>query len=306
MIINRVSILIPLYNWDISLLLHSLCVQIDRYNLPFFIIVADDASTISKTKDKNLKIIRNLKKEYIYYYPLEKNIGRAKIRNFLFEKANTEYVLFLDADTLPDSNLFLHTYFNIILKTSPDIVLGGISYIHTSRVDKKYSFYKYMGEKLGVIPASIRSIEPWRYIITSNLLIKSKVFETTPLDNRFTGYGYEDTEWGIRLIKDFNILHIENSVSHLGLETKNDLLSKLLNSSKNFHQLINQHERELKQWKLIYYVNSLSAFPNFSLSILSKILSFVFKYCPVHFISLYLYQIIKVIHFAKTKNTYKS
>ncbi|KKK69352.1 hypothetical protein LCGC14_2934920, partial [marine sediment metagenome] len=41
------------------------------------------------------------------YFELEENIGRTKIRNLIAQKAIGKYLLFLDADGLPDNNDFI-------------------------------------------------------------------------------------------------------------------------------------------------------------------------------------------------------
>lgn len=296
-----ISILIPVYNWDIALLVRSLVSQIEESNLVCEIIIADDASTIKNIQETNTNFITSIDKSNIHYYALEKNIGRSKIRNFLFEKSQGNYLLFLDADTLPDSNLFLKKYADTIHTSSAKIVLGGISYNTVIKKDPKYTFYLYMGRKLGEISPNTRLIDPWRYVITSNILINSRIFQTFPIDNNFEAYGYEDTEWGIRLMKASDIVHIDNTVSHLGLETKQNLLSKVFTSTENFHKLVNKHNAILKTWKLNIYVNKTSYLPSTWLSNILILLLFIFKYSPINQVSLIVFQAIKVAAFAKYK-----
>jgi glycosyltransferase involved in cell wall biosynthesis len=296
-----ISILIPVYNWDISLLISSLSIQIEELTYPCEIIIIDDASTINTIKNANKNLISLINKNYISYHALEINMGRSKIRNLLSEKAKGEYFLFLDADTVPDTKSFLKNYIDTITLTSSKIVLGGISYKNIIKKEDKYSFYLYMGKKIGEIPTSLRSINPWRYVITSNILIHSEIFKKIPIDTTFNGYGYEDSEWGIRLMNVCKIIHIDNTVSHLGLETKEDLLSKLFASAENFDRLIVKHNKIAQTWKLSFYVNQMLYLPKNVLSIILRFLTLSFKYCPVHKVSLILFQSIKIVAFAKYK-----
>ena len=52
-------------------------------------------------------------------------------------------------------------------------------------------------------------------------------FGMTPFNEQFTGYGYEDIEWGLRLANRWKVQHIENTASHLGLVTKSAALEKM-------------------------------------------------------------------------------
>jgi hypothetical protein len=99
---------------------------------------------------------------------------------------------------------------------------------------REYDYRVYFGNRKEGAPASIRNRDPGKYILTANVLLKKEVFLGTPFDEGFLGYGYEDTDWGIRLAKTKRILHIDNTVSHLGLDTKLTCYNKMRDSVQNY------------------------------------------------------------------------
>ncbi len=98
------SILIPVYNWDIRELLTRLAVQAEALSgeeLVEIVVIDDDSFLKFRNKETAGEITR------ITYRELTKNIGRAAIRNALLREASGKYVLFLDADMLPDRDDFV-------------------------------------------------------------------------------------------------------------------------------------------------------------------------------------------------------
>jgi hypothetical protein len=98
----------------------------------------------------------------------------------------------------------------------------------------QYDYHAYLGNRKEVKAASERNKEPWRHVLTSNIMVRKSVFLGTPFDERFTGYGYEDIEWGVRLAEKYRILHIDNTASHLGLVSKAKAYEKMCNSVPNY------------------------------------------------------------------------
>jgi hypothetical protein len=76
-------------------------------------------------------------------------------------------------------------------------------------------------------------------------LVRRDVLETVPFDEGFTGWGWEDVDWGIRAASQFDVLHIDNTATHLGLETPQQLLSKFARSGGNFQRLAMLHPKEI-------------------------------------------------------------
>lgn len=107
---KKISIIVPVYNEEIGLkkCLDSLINQTVK---DLEIIVINDGST-----DKSEEIIKEYKEKYnslITYYS-KLNEGVAKTRNFGIEKANSDYILFVDSDDFIDLKLIekLSNYIN--------------------------------------------------------------------------------------------------------------------------------------------------------------------------------------------------
>lgn len=230
------SILIPTYNWNVALLLNKLFLEIETYALSsqVEVIVLDDCSNDAKIHADNVEFISENLKQYLTYEKLEQNAGRSAIRNMLASKASGNFLLFLDCDVLPDTDDFIGEYLSLAEENSFDVVCGGISYRTRILNDPEYDYHAYLGNRKEAKPASERNKKPWRHILTSNIMVRKSMFQGTPFNEKFTGYGYEDIEWGVRLAKKYRILHIDNTASHLGLVTKAKAYEKMCNSVPNY------------------------------------------------------------------------
>lgn len=113
----KFSFLVPVYNGQsyIEKCLNSLLNQ--TYNKPYEIIVVDDGS-----KDDTYNILKKIKKKHknlkIYH---KENEGISATRNYLLNKCNTEYFIFIDSDDYVDENL-LTEIDKMIGKKKVDIV----------------------------------------------------------------------------------------------------------------------------------------------------------------------------------------
>lgn len=232
----KMSILIPVFNWDLSLLLPSLAAEIDRFQLgdKVEVVVMDDHSTDATLRSRNEALLAGLAKPYLKQSILGRNVGRAAIRNLLAAEASGEFLLFLDCDVLPDRPDFVRSYLFYAGSGEFDVVSGGISYRTRVLDGREFDYHAYLGGRKEVKGAAVRNREAWRHILTSNIMVRKSVFQATPFDERFTGYGYEDIEWGARLAEKFKILHIDNTASHLGLVSKARTHEKMVNSVSNY------------------------------------------------------------------------
>jgi glycosyltransferase involved in cell wall biosynthesis len=229
------SILIPVFNWNIVSLLERLMGEIDSSITDGVeLIVIDDCSTDSVLSSDNYSYACSNPRTYFAYTALGRNAGRSVVRNLLASRARGEYLLFLDCDILPDSPSFIRNYLGYVKRNEFDVICGGRSYVIRVLQDKAYDFHVYFGNKKEVCSASIRNREPWKFVLTSNIMVRRKVFACMPFDERFVGYGYEDIEWGIRLSRNHRILHIENNASHIGLQTKSKMYEKMRESVPNY------------------------------------------------------------------------
>ena len=82
---NGLSVIVPVYNWDITLLVEALAREVVNRNLrdEVEIIIADDCSN-QEYKDKNVKAISAY--SFCRYYEQEERLGRkaGKVRDKKF------------------------------------------------------------------------------------------------------------------------------------------------------------------------------------------------------------------------------
>jgi hypothetical protein len=91
------------------------------------------------------------------------------------------------------------------------------------------------------LSADLRRLAPEKYVFTSNLLVRRDVFEAVAFDEGFTGWGWEDVEWAMRVARQWPIQHLDNTASHLGLDTAAALTRKYEQSAANFGRVVAEH-----------------------------------------------------------------
>jgi glycosyltransferase involved in cell wall biosynthesis len=218
--ISELSILIPTYNSKcISLVekLAQLCSCIPE--LKYEIIVADDGSRDQVAIISNL-LINEL--EHCHYIRRKENVGRAKIRNFLADQAQYEWLLFLDSDVKIVSDDFIRNYLN----PQADVVSGRTKIFPSH--DKKNLRSKYETKWATCHSADKLNENPYEHFVTANFICRSKVFDVCRFDERFLQYGYEDTAFGISLKENgFTLQHIYNPVGFDKFDSNSSYLQKV-------------------------------------------------------------------------------
>lgn len=236
-----ISILIPSYNYDVSNLLEQLHILLDETNYNFEIIILDDASPeiLQLKQFKNTTLLRN-----------ENNLGRLKARRLLAEKANYNWLLFLDADVIPKNLNFIKTYFEAT-KTKYDAFFGGFSYYNTLP-EKEYRLRYYYGKSKEQVDASIRNKKIYKVIISANFLIKKDVFLALKFDLK-NGYGLDNYFGALLKENQIKVKHLNNEVYHLGLEKSSNYLAKKEAAAKTLLALYKtnyklKHDNDLLKW----------------------------------------------------------
>ena len=222
------SILIPVYNFNVVELVSELRKQSMESGIQFEIICYDDASdNFFQNQNRALKGLSN-----VVYKELPENFGRSKIRNVLAEESKYDNLLFLDCDSAVSSEDFIKKY--IIHIENYHVVYGGRVYESYTPLQKEKRFRWYYGKKRESVTVDQRLVNPFKSFMTNNFLIKKKAFLSIRLNENIIGYGHEDTMFGIRL-KENSVLikHINNPVVHIGLEDFDEFIDKTLQGLKN-------------------------------------------------------------------------
>jgi hypothetical protein len=98
------------------------------------------------------------------------------------------------------------------------------------------------------LPAAERLKQPEKYVFTSNLLVRRDVFDVEGFDPDFTGWGWEDVEWAMRVAARFGVGHIDNTATHMGLDTPATLARKYEQSAANFARVVAKHPDVVSQY----------------------------------------------------------
>lgn len=235
--ISNFTILIPVYQFYVVPLVKQLVQMADALTEDYEIIVIDDASDdIFKQKNAVLNDIKQVE-----YIENKQNIGRSKIRNLLFSKAKYASCIILDCDVLIAKDTFLVNYLKNL--TDQNVVVGGHIYLKKPPKDKQKYFHWYYGQKSEVIPFEQRIKNAYQSFMTNSFAINKALFNKIRFDENITEYGHEDTLFGIALAQhEIAILHINNPVVHIGLETETIFLQKQEKAIQNLAKLYQQEQ----------------------------------------------------------------
>lgn len=191
----------------------------------------------------------------------DRNAGRAHARNRLLHHLITDWILFLDADMLPDGADFLSTYFiELEAARGPALIAGGFS-LKQARPTPDQSLHAAQSLKSECLSASVRAEEPGRFVFTSNILVHWRILEAISFDDGFVGWGWEDVDWGLRVAANFPVIHIDNTATHLGLDDTQVLLRKYGNSGANFARMAARHPVAARAMSLTKAAKTLSRIP---------------------------------------------
>ncbi len=258
---KKISILIPVYNFDIRDLVSELLKEIENEKIgsEIEILILDDCSTENDLKSQNQTFLENLIP--VRYIASDKNLGRAKARNYLSKIADGNYLLFLDCDTVPDGHFFIKKYLD---NTSNDtkIICGGISYIKVRSFLQEEEFYLHFSIRTDVKNPEDRNKSPWQSFLSSNFFVEKSTMQRFPFDENFTGYGYEDLDWAVTLdLNGIKVLHIDNTVTHKGLINEDLFFDRSKNALKNyvkFSKKYPKHFHKTKIYKIIFFMKLFS------------------------------------------------
>lgn len=117
------SILIPIYNFNVVALVSSLHQQIVQLGVEFEICCYDDASDDEVSKQENQKL---LEFKNVIYKKFAENIGRSQIRNLLAKDGKYDLLLFIDSDSLVKDVSFVEKYLRVADEC--EVVAGGTVY----------------------------------------------------------------------------------------------------------------------------------------------------------------------------------
>lgn len=235
----QLSVLIPFFRDDPCRLLATLETEAALCEGMVEIVLLDDGGGDAALAARAAATVRRLALP-IRFVSLFANEGRARGRNRLAAHARADSLLFLDSDMLPDRPVFLRTWLDLIERERPAVAFGGFS-VDQAPSTPAHALHRAMAARADCLPAKLRARTPEKYVFTSNLLVRRDVFDAETFDEGFTGWGWEDVEWGARVSRRFGVIHIDNPATHLGLDTAQALARKYEQSAANFARLAGRH-----------------------------------------------------------------
>jgi len=221
------SILIPVYNYDISNLVQELHSQCIKAEVNFEIIVADDnpGGPLNRVNSE-IAFLSHCK------YILNKhNLGRTRTRKSLAVMAQYETLLFLDADVIPVNSIFINKYLHYAGKHN-QVVVGGYAYKPQKPINGENLRYKY-GVKREQKTAAERSLSAYENVFSGNFMIDKQAFLTSNYNGDGNFYGMDNYFSYQLYIHKVNVMHIDNPIYHLGLENDAVFFAKCLESVRN-------------------------------------------------------------------------
>jgi glycosyltransferase involved in cell wall biosynthesis len=171
---------------------------------------------------------------------LTRNEGRSVGRNRLATAARGEVLLFLDSDMRPDRDDFLGRWLAEARTPATAVAFGGFS-LKQAPTDARFALHRTMATQGECLDHVERSRAPEKYVYTSNLLVRREVFDAEAFDPAFSGWGWEDVEWAMRVSRKYPVAHIDNPATHMGLDTAADLARKYEQSAPNFARVSALH-----------------------------------------------------------------
>jgi hypothetical protein len=161
----------------------------------------------------------------------------------LAEQAKYDWLLFLDADVIPVTSAFIQHYIDAIQPNT--VIFGGYQYEKESTDATKILRYRY-GKEREEKYASERNKNPYTYVFSGNMLVPKSIFLNFNYQANEKNYGM-DIYFGYQLYQHhISVLHLDNPILHLGLETNEVYFQKALQGVESRKKYL-LHEKGVDQ-----------------------------------------------------------
>lgn len=233
------SVLTPFLRDDPSELLALLDQEAEALRGRIEVVLLDDGTADAALTARLTAQIKAMRLP-VQLITLIANEGRSIGRNRLATAARGASLLFLDSDMRPDHDRFLGVWADLVQTQNPAVAFGGFSLLQAPD-EARFAVHRAMAARSDCVPHEQRALQPEKYVFTSNLLVRRDVFEAEAFDPGFTGWGWEDVEWAMRVGKRFPIIHVDNPATHMGLDTVAQLIGKYEQAAPNFARMAARH-----------------------------------------------------------------
>lgn len=247
------SILIPIYNYNVLPLVKQLNKQCTLSGIIFEILCQDDASnSVFNIDNEQINNLANCS-----FVALEKNIAHRANRNLLAQKAKYENLLFLDGDSNVISPNYINNYCNYLGKY--DAIYGGR--VHPKTCPSKNQKLRWLyGIKVEDKKAIDRRKNMYASLLFNNTIITKSMFKRTGFDTEMTFYGHDDTQLSYKLKNlKASVLHIENAIEHADIDSNEQFYIKMKESVRNVKTMHDTKQIDynyIKILKLYHFLKS--------------------------------------------------
>jgi len=292
------SILIPTYNYNAFPLAENIEQQALKLGLVFELICIDDGS-FSPLNVENQKINHLTNCKFIENI---KNKGSYTTRILLAQKAQYDWLLFLDADVSLKQDNFLEIYLKE-LSNSTETIFGGFAYYDKKpKGDKmlRYTFGKHREE----VSALTRNKKPYKVIISANFLIKKKLYLKINQEDLKNVYGLDYLFGALLKFNKIAVNHIDNEVYHLGIDNNKTYLEKTKKAVETLSYLYGSKKIQsnaislLKAYRVLHNLSLAKAFEKVMSTYKLKIERNLTSKKP----NLFLFDLYRLGYFCKIKN----
>lgn len=244
-----ISILVPIYNYNVYPLVLELHKQCSDCGINFEILCQDDASQSSlNIFNKNVNALSDCG-----FVSLKENIAHRENRNSLAEQAKYQYLLFIDGDSIIIDNNYIKKYIDNL--PDFDVIYGGRLHPEKCPSENQKLRWKY-GRFIEDKTSENRRKKPYKSLLFNNTVIKKDCFNKVKFDKNTKKYGHDDTQLSYQLnLLQVKINHIENPVEHGDIDTNLDYLNKTKESLENLISLYQEEKIDVEFVRLIqlYY-----------------------------------------------------
>lgn len=230
------SILIPIYNYNVYPLVLELHKQCTECGMNFEILCQDDASQSRwNVPNESINALSNCS-----FVALKENLAHRENRNSLAEKATFDYLLFIDGDSTIIRGDYIQKYIDNFADF--EVIYGGR--LHPEKYPSanqklRWKYGRFVEDK----SAENRSKKPYQSLLFNNTVIKKQCFDKVKFDKNIKKYGHDDTQLSYQLsaLKS-KVNHIENPVEHGAIDSNLIYLNKTKESLENLIALYNQEK----------------------------------------------------------------